>query len=224
MKIQLSKPLRSFRYSFTFVSLIALGLFATAAAVAAQTTTATTTAATTSATSASGATSTTATTTGATNEATTTPPRVPDMPAGPTRELTTQEQTRIINLAANISNQLDAVGMRLSDIATRLERRISKTDSNRFNTPAAEAALIEARSALRLASAILHDIDQAVFDATTAANPAAAWLSVKTKYQSARTELLEAKTALQAATVHLAMPRPAAPATSTTTASTTPTI
>jgi exonuclease VII small subunit len=100
------------------------------------------------------------------------------------RQTTLQEirQQRIINLAANLSNRLEAAISRFYNIVGRLEQRINKLKSAGINTAEAEGRLREAAQNLAAARATLKDIDLKVTAATASSQPQADWKEVRETY------------------------------------------
>lgn len=97
--------------------------------------------------------------------------------------LSKDDQKRIINLAANVSNRLDAVVARLFNITTRIESRIVLQKQQGFATSDAEGKLRQAIAPLAKAKNLLTDIDSSVFTAVTSEQPQHSWQAVKTRYQ-----------------------------------------
>lgn len=97
--------------------------------------------------------------------------------------LTEVRQQRVLNLAANISNRMEAAIGRLFTIVERLEGRISKLNAAGVDTAAAESKLREAAQLLASARAGLSNIDTLVTNATSAPTPKTAWQNVRTVYQ-----------------------------------------
>jgi exonuclease VII small subunit len=93
-------------------------------------------------------------------------------------------QQRIINLAANISNRMDAAVERLFAIIGRLESRIAKLELAGQDTTRARTSLQSASQSLAEARGLLSDIDSAVIAATTSEEPYTAWQELRTRYQS----------------------------------------
>jgi hypothetical protein len=96
--------------------------------------------------------------------------------------LTSIKQQRILNLAANISNRMEAAIERIFNIIDRLETRIKKLNELGINTSSAEARLREAAQVVSEARAKLNNIDSLVQNATTAAEPKTAWQTVRQTY------------------------------------------
>ncbi len=136
--------------------------------------------------------------------------------------LTTLEQTRIINLAANISNRLDTAAARLQNIHRRMVTRAELLKASGYDTTAAETALAESKIALDLITNRLAPIDSLVYTATTATTPKTAWVAVSQEYSEIANELRTAKVTLITAltTLKSATPRAPKPPTATTTTTT----
>jgi hypothetical protein len=111
--------------------------------------------------------------------------------------LTEVRQKRIINLAANLSNRMDASTERLFSIISRLETRIQKLEQNGVVTDAAEDKLREAAQAIAEAKSLLGDIDTLVYSATTSEAPQADWQNLRTHYQTIATKIREAHALLR---------------------------
>jgi hypothetical protein len=175
------------------VTMLALGAFASAAALAnAQTTTPTTTEAT--ATSSPTATTTSVQSAAATTSpvGTTTSPAAPIVPTTST-PLDTAGQARVINLAANISNQLEASIDRFNTIADRLEARAARIDTGGGDTTIPQQYITQLRAETAAAQSQLSTIDQRVGAMATAANPAAAWQPIKQTYQQTAQQIRAAR-------------------------------
>ncbi len=97
--------------------------------------------------------------------------------------LSETRQLRIINLAANISNRMEAAVERLFVIITRLEARIAILNQSSFDTTVPAATLRQAAKTLAEARTMLGDIDLMVQNATTSDRPYSAWQTLKLHYQ-----------------------------------------
>lgn len=131
-------------------------------------------------------------------------------------------QTRITNLAANVSNRLDATLRRLTNVQDRITTRLAKLNQTGTNTDAATAELQVATGHLDVARAHLSTIDREVAAFIGSSNPKAGFIRLKTTYTTIYTELVAAHRSLgrtlDAIDGTIITP---APVTSTTTASTT---
>jgi hypothetical protein len=108
-----------------------------------------------------------------------------------------KSQTRVINLAANISNRFDGVIYRLENISGRLNTRIEKQASEGYDVSAARSSLEAANTALRDARQQMHGIDKAVLGAIGSTDPRGEWKNVRTRYISARDSIKTAYTELK---------------------------
>jgi len=150
-------------------------------------------------------------------------PTPSEVPTPPERDraitLRPQTQTRIINLAANISNRLDAYINRLQNIATRLSSRLDKLQATGVEVTTARASLGRAQTALDAAKSDMAGIDQAVAAVSGSNEPVRAWREVRVRFLSARDNIRVAFTELRTVMTDireaLAAP-PTAPATTTT--------
>lgn len=113
--------------------------------------------------------------------------------------LSEQAKTRIINLAANISNRLDAVVARLQNIVNRMNSRIEKLQELGVNTEVASQHVNDAQDAISAAMLQLGDIDETVTGAVTAEDPRTAWQTAKTTYLAIKENIISAHTSLRAA-------------------------
>jgi hypothetical protein len=136
--------------------------------------------------------------------------------------LSERTQKRIINLAANISNRLDGISDRMTQIAGRLEKRIEKQASEGYDVTAAQNSLNAARAALETARKDLSTIDRKVVATVGSTNPKAGWKDVRATYIVARDNIKVAHTELRNTIVNLksATQPPAPTETATTTEST----
>lgn len=109
------------------------------------------------------------------------------------------EQTRIINLCANISNIFDATLFRLENIATRLETRMKIMDEAGFDVTLASAELTATRQTLTQVHAKLTTVDTAVTAAVTSEKPQTAWVPVRATFAQTHQQLLSAQQQLTTA-------------------------
>ena len=117
--------------------------------------------------------------------------------------LTERAQERITNLAANMSNRIDAAIARLTKIHDRIESRSEKLALEGVDTTAAQVALGDAQTALGEAAAIIGNIDSLVAEAVGSENPRAGWGVVKSTFQAAAVEIRTAHQHLRAAVAAL---------------------
>ncbi len=127
-------------------------------------------------------------------------------------------QTRIINLAANISNRLDTALVRLQNIHARMVRRAELLQASGQDTRSAETTLAESTVALDRIAERLAPIDTLVYAATTAPTPKTAWAEVSKEYIEIANDLRAAKAQLITALTQLKNTSPVAisPTASTT--------
>ncbi len=115
-------------------------------------------------------------------------------------------QARILNLAANISNRMEAAIARLVNITTRLNTRIEKQTALGVNTTAATNKLLEANSLLTQARSNLSNIDTLVYNATTSPEPRLNWRNVRTVYTETAQLIRRAHLALRETIILLKTP------------------
>ncbi len=117
---------------------------------------------------------------------TTSPTQVPpsnlNRPLSLEKPLSPERQQRVINLAANMSNRLDAVVARFSLIAERLDLRLTKIESTGVAMTAARNQLQTVETRLAELTTLLADIDIRVVQATTSATPYRDWLLLSERY------------------------------------------
>lgn len=106
-------------------------------------------------------------------------------------------QQRVRNLAANVSNRMEAAIERLEHIADRLDARLEKQRASGTDTTDAAASLARARTELAAARVTLAEIDAQVARALTSLTPRAEWSQVRSTYTSARTSILNSHAALR---------------------------
>lgn len=111
--------------------------------------------------------------------------------------LSARTQKRIINLAANISNRLDGISDRMTQIAGRLEKRIEKQSSEGYDVTAAKNSLGSAKRALETARKDLSTIDRKVLAAVGSPDPKTGWKDVRATYIIARDNIRIAHTELR---------------------------
>lgn len=95
-------------------------------------------------------------------------------------------QTRLTNLAANLSNQMDATVARIQNVIDRLYTRIDKLKADGVDTSASETSLAVAQQEIDKASSMLSSIDSDVATFIGSENPKAGWQSLKQTYSAAR--------------------------------------
>lgn len=99
-------------------------------------------------------------------------------------------QTRLTNLAANMSNRMDAVASRLQNVNDRLNSRLNKMSEEGLDTNSARENLTAAQTKLNLAKTSLINIDSEVAAFTGSANPKENWASLKFTFLSIKDNLI----------------------------------
>ncbi len=138
-------------------------------------------------------------------EPVTTPVQPPVSVQEDTRAIILQERTqaRITNLAANISNRLDAYINRLQNIATRFGTRMDKLEATGVDVTIARASLARAQVALDAAVLEMSDIDERVAQVTGSPEPRQAWRDVQVSYLKTRDNIRTAFTELRTVLIDL---------------------
>lgn len=113
------------------------------------------------------------------------------------------QQDRIINLAANVSNRMEASIKRLSNIAERLESRINKMKAEGKNIGEAEASLQQARLRISEAQLKIGGIDSDTYAFVTSEKPKETWLGLKETYKETREFISQAHKDLVTTVGHL---------------------
>jgi hypothetical protein len=119
---------------------------------------------------------------------------------GPAEEqtiLSARAQERITNLAANISNRLDAIIARLEQISSRLDSRLIKLQSEGKDTTTARNSLTLAQRDLNAAKSEMQGIDAAVLKVVGSSDPKAEWRNVRSTFIRARDSIRSAHTNLR---------------------------
>lgn len=162
---------------------------------------------------------------------TTTPTSTPDIPPAvvPTKPPFTAEptlqkiaQTRLLNLAANMSNRMDSAVSRLQNVVDRLNSRLGKMTSAGIEVESAKSELVIAQSKLDEAKRNLTNIDTEVNAFVGSATPRENWENLKNTYLGTGAAIVAAHQSILA-TINLAQTASTVPepTISTTTASTT---
>lgn len=126
------------------------------------------------------------------------PPVTPATRTTPLRiELPATAQTRITNLAANMSNRMEAVTNRMQNVVNRLQSRLDIMDSQGFNTSSARTELAIAQNHIMTAGATLASVDAQVATFVGSESPRNAWNNLKTTYTTAGDSLRAAHLALR---------------------------
>ncbi|MEY2665036.1 MAG: hypothetical protein RLZZ480_141 [Candidatus Parcubacteria bacterium] len=111
--------------------------------------------------------------------------------------LSPRAQERITNLAANISNRLEAIIARLQNITSRLHTRIEKLHDAQVDTSGANQSLEAAQTALDAARADLRGIDEKVLRVVGSTDPKNEWKNVRATFVSARDNIRTAHSELR---------------------------
>lgn len=104
-----------------------------------------------------------------------------------------RDQTRVINLAANMTNRAEAMGKRITDINDRLNSGYTWIKTNReANLPQFEENYLAVNNFVFLNQTILNTIDQDIYSAVTSNNPKQNWNIVKNTYLQMQDNLSQA--------------------------------
>lgn len=128
-----------------------------------------------------------------TSDASTTPENAPlpetaesSPPSEKRGALSAAAQARLTNLAANVSNRMDAYVRRITNVTDRLESRATKLEATGIDVTVARAKIAEARTELEKARFNLSTIDNAVAGFVGSENPRTYWQQVKNTYLATR--------------------------------------
>jgi hypothetical protein len=113
--------------------------------------------------------------------------------------LSERVQERITNLAANVSNRIEAAIRRMENVIGRIESRTEKLSERGVDTTVAEGHIRDAKQTLEEAKSLIADIDRAVANVTGSENPREAWAETKTIFVDAKAALLSVHESLRAA-------------------------
>ena len=160
-------------------------------------------------------------------ESTTTSPTITPAKRTFTAEPTLRKvaQTRLLNLAANMSNRMESAVKRLQNVTDRLTSRLNKMEEQGKNVSAARSELAQAQLKLNEATQNLASIDNEVNAFVGSATPRENWQNLKNTYINTRIAIIAAHQNILA-TVNLAQNAIVSPfnistSTSSTTASST---
>lgn len=123
----------------------------------------------------------------------------PEVRAG----ISERTQERITNLAANMSNRMEAALSRLRNISGRLSTRITLLEEKGVNTTDATLHLEAANTSLGEAALLLADIDALVFDATSSETPREKWVGTRQTFFDSRDRIKEAHVSLKSSLASL---------------------
>ena len=118
-------------------------------------------------------------------------------------QLQVRAQERILNLAANMSNRMEAAIARIENISIRLESRISKLSAQGIDTTEAEAALASAKLSIEAAALSITAIDELVTTTVKAEDARKDWIEVRKTFLATRDHLLTARAELRASVAAL---------------------
>jgi len=135
---------------------------------------------------------TSSTSTATTTEATVTTPEAPRQTEVRRAALSAVAQVRLTNLAANVSNRLDAYVRRISNVTGRLESRATKMEAEGIDVGVARTKIDEAKRELDTARGALANIDVEVATFVGSQNPRERWQNLRTTYETARTAIIAA--------------------------------
>lgn len=110
--------------------------------------------------------------------------------------LTSQRQERIINLAGNINERLDAAITRLANITARLYTRIDKLKKSGIDTSLAETKLTQAKDIINTSSNELAQIGS-IQTIVSSDSPREAFAKIRMQFINIRTSLMEAHALLR---------------------------
>jgi len=126
-----------------------------------------------------------------------TPPDTPATPPVRTAGLPPQAQVRVTNLAANMSNRMEATINRMQNVINRMESRLDILDTQNIVTDIARTELAKAQTSIVNATTNLKTIDADVAKFVGSEDPRASWALLKNTYISSRDALLSAHSSLQ---------------------------
>jgi hypothetical protein len=134
----------------------------------------------------------------------------------PTTALEAIAQIRITNLAANMSNRMEAVASRFEQVAQRIDSRIQKVSYEGGDTGAAANYVGIAREHLASFRLTFANIDNEISRFVGSPHPREEWSDIKAIYEKANSDLLATHEALkQSIEILTNPPQPAPTATST---------
>lgn len=113
--------------------------------------------------------------------------------------LNTRAQERIRNLAANMSNRMDAAIIRLEKISARIETRLEiiSNENPEIDLLSATAHLEIARNNLDTAKTIMSDIDMQVNQTVGSESPQSAWQEAKSSFKMTKNYITLAHSSLK---------------------------
>lgn len=117
--------------------------------------------------------------------------------------LSAQLQTRIRNLADNLTKLMEAAINRYKNIATRMESRSAKLEAEGVDVTRAATHIEQAKSSLDDARAALDSMQQIISSAVTSGSPRAGFVTVRNQFKAARDEIKQAGSQLRSALAEL---------------------
>jgi|AntRauTorcE11897_2_1112592.scaffolds.fasta_scaffold09060_3 hypothetical protein len=108
-----------------------------------------------------------------------------------------QARQRITNLAALMSNRIEAVIARMANITSRLDSRIQKMEDRGLDVTEAQLTLDSARLSLEEAELSISNIDQLVSNTVGAEDVRVAWQEIKALFINVRDQLKTAQLELR---------------------------
>lgn len=108
----------------------------------------------------------------------------------------TAKQKRLTDLAANISNRIDAATNRLASIDTRIYSRANKIEAQGFTVTDGRSYADQAMDRITIVQNNMKDIDSQVAKTVTSTQPQADWTNIKNTFVNAKNDLIQAKALL----------------------------
>jgi len=118
-------------------------------------------------------------------------------------QLQARAQERILNLAANMSNRMEAAITRIENISIRLESRISKLSAQGIDTAEAELQLAGAKLSIEAATESIAEIDELVTSMVMGEAARKGWIEVRKTFLTTRDHLRTAQAELRASVAAL---------------------
>jgi DNA repair exonuclease SbcCD ATPase subunit len=108
-----------------------------------------------------------------------------------------RQQERIKNLAANVSNRMEAVTARLRQIIVRFQTRMDSLADTAVDISAAQEALNESSAHLDEAQALISGIDVLIAEVVSSESPRDAWTTAKAQYTEIKNHIKLAHSSLR---------------------------
>lgn len=106
-------------------------------------------------------------------------------------------QARVVNLASNMANRMDATVLRMERIAARMNARIDMLESEGLDMAAANTSLTRARDTLTQVKRLLVGIDAKIRATATSNTPKEAWPELRATFAEIKILLIRAHTELR---------------------------